>query len=40
MEVGGKKMIYHRHINRLKCHHCHDEKIPEQTCPDCDKVQK
>ncbi|CAC9453279.1 replication restart helicase PriA [bacterium endosymbiont of Bathymodiolus sp. 5 South] len=30
-------MIYHRHINRLKCHHCHDEKIPEQTCPDCGK---
>ncbi|SMN15888.1 Helicase PriA essential for oriC/DnaA-independent DNA replication [uncultured Candidatus Thioglobus sp.] len=28
-------MVYHRHINRLKCHHCGDEKIPEQTCPDC-----
>ncbi len=28
-------MIYHRHINRLKCHHCNNEKIPEQTCPDC-----
>ncbi|MDC9714771.1 MAG: primosomal protein N' [Gammaproteobacteria bacterium] len=28
-------MIYHRHINRLKCHHCNDEKIPEQTCPEC-----
>ncbi|SFV77196.1 Helicase PriA essential for oriC/DnaA-independent DNA replication [hydrothermal vent metagenome] len=28
-------MIYHRHINRLKCHHCGDEKMPEQTCPDC-----
>jgi primosomal protein N' (replication factor Y) len=28
-------MIYHRHINRLKCHHCGDEKMPEQKCPDC-----
>ncbi len=28
-------MIYHRHINRLKCHHCGDEKIPEQICPEC-----
>ena len=28
-------MIYHRHINRLKCHHCGDEKMPEQSCPDC-----
>jgi primosomal protein N' (replication factor Y) len=28
-------MIYHRHINRLKCHHCGDEKIPEHTCPEC-----
>ena len=28
-------MIYHRHINRLKCHHCGDEKMPEQACPDC-----
>jgi len=28
-------MIYHRHINRLKCHHCGDEKMPEKTCPDC-----
>ncbi|CAB9542689.1 Helicase PriA essential for oriC/DnaA-independent DNA replication [Bathymodiolus brooksi thiotrophic gill symbiont] len=30
-------MIYHRHINRLKCHHCNNEKIPEQTCPECGK---
>ncbi len=30
-------MIYHRHINRLKCHHCGDEKMPEQTCPDCNE---
>ena len=28
-------MIYHRHINRLKCHHCGDEQMPEHTCPDC-----
>jgi len=28
-------MIYHRHINRLKCHHCGNEKMPEHTCPDC-----
>ncbi|QKQ24715.1 primosomal protein N' [Candidatus Ruthia endofausta] len=28
-------MVYHRHINRLKCHHCDDEKMPEHTCPDC-----
>jgi len=28
-------MIYHRHINRLKCHHCGDEKMPAHTCPDC-----
>lgn len=30
-------MIYHRHINRLKCHHCGDEQMPQQTCPDCGK---
>ena len=28
-------MIYHRHINRLKCHHCGDEQMPEQACPEC-----
>ncbi|HIG89340.1 MAG TPA: primosomal protein N' [Candidatus Thioglobus sp.] len=28
-------MIYHRHIHRLKCHHCGDEKMPEHVCPDC-----
>lgn len=28
-------MIYHRQINRLKCHHCGNEKIPENSCPDC-----
>ncbi len=28
-------MIYHRHINRLKCHHCGDEQMPQHTCPDC-----
>lgn len=30
-------MIYHRHINRLKCHHCGDEQMPQQVCPDCGK---
>lgn len=28
-------MIYHRSINRLKCHHCGDEKLPEQVCQNC-----
>jgi len=28
-------LIYHRPINRLKCHHCHTEQIPPQTCPTC-----
>ncbi|WXU00075.1 MAG: Primosomal protein N' [Catillopecten margaritatus gill symbiont] len=28
-------MIYHRHINRLKCHHCGDEQMPQPTCPEC-----
>ena len=28
-------LIYHSHINRLKCHHCGIEKIPESTCPSC-----
>lgn len=28
-------MIYHRHVNRLKCHHCGDEKMPEHSCPEC-----
>ena len=28
-------LIYHRHINRLKCHHCGIEKVPEPTCPSC-----
>ena len=31
-------MIYHRHINRLKCHHCGAEKMPESSCPDCNKM--
>lgn len=30
-------MIYHRSINRLKCHHCNHEKIPKQTCPNCEQ---
>ena len=28
-------LIYHRQINRLKCHHCGFEKMPEPTCPSC-----
>jgi len=28
-------LIYHRQINRLKCHHCGIEKMPESTCPSC-----
>ena len=28
-------LIYHRHINRLKCHHCGSEKLPEPSCPAC-----
>lgn len=30
-------MVYHRSINRLKCHHCHSEQIPQNVCPDCQK---
>ena len=30
-------MIYHRHINRLKCHHCGDEQMPQHTCPECEQ---
>jgi primosomal protein N' (replication factor Y) len=30
-------MTYHRHINRLRCHHCGDEKMPQQYCPECAK---
>lgn len=30
-------MVYHRPINRLKCHHCNDEQMPQHTCPDCKK---
>ena len=29
------QMIYHRHINRLKCHHCGAEQMPESSCPSC-----
>jgi len=28
-------LIYHHHVNRLKCHHCGIEKIPERNCPSC-----
>ena len=29
------QLIYHRHINRLKCHHCGAEQMPESSCPSC-----
>jgi primosomal protein N' (replication factor Y) len=29
------KLVYHRSINRLKCHHCGIEKAPESFCPSC-----
>jgi primosomal protein N' (replication factor Y) len=29
------QMVYHRHINRLKCHHCGVEKMPDSSCPSC-----
>ena len=29
------KLVYHRSINRLKCHHCGLEKSPESSCPSC-----
>ena len=29
------KLVYHRGINRLKCHHCGLEKSPESSCPSC-----
>tara|TARA_B110000967_G_scaffold200079_1_gene235346 strand:+ start:582 stop:2462 length:1881 start_codon:yes stop_codon:yes gene_type:complete len=29
------KLVYHRNINRLKCHHCGLEKTPESSCPSC-----
>ena len=29
------KLVYHRSINRLKCHHCGIEKAPESSCPSC-----
>ena len=28
-------VVYHRNINRLKCHHCGVEKIPDSRCPEC-----
>jgi primosomal protein N' (replication factor Y) len=30
-------LVYHRQINRLKCHHCGVEQIPISTCPECEK---
>ena len=29
------KLVYHRSINRLKCHHCGIAKAPESSCPSC-----
>ncbi len=29
------KLVYHRSINRLKCHHCGIERAPESSCPSC-----
>ena len=29
------RLVYHRSINRLKCHHCGLEKSPESFCPSC-----
>ena len=29
------RLVYHRSINRLKCHHCGLEKSPESSCPSC-----
>ncbi len=29
------RLVYHRNINRLKCHHCGLEKSPESSCPSC-----
>ena len=31
-------VVYHRQINRLKCHHCGEEQVPISTCPECDKT--
>ena len=28
-------LVYHHHINRLKCHHCGFEKLPDTSCPAC-----
>ncbi len=30
-------VVYHRQINRLKCHHCGDEQMPVHTCPECNE---
>lgn len=29
-------MVYHHGINRLKCHHCNAEHLPQNCCPECD----
>ena len=29
------QLIYHRGFNRLKCHHCGAEQMPQSTCPSC-----
>ena len=28
-------LVFHRNVNRLKCHHCGIEKVPESSCPSC-----
>ena len=32
-------LVYHRHINRLKCHHCGIEQVPQQICSDCGEAE-
>lgn len=32
------KLIYHRDINRLMCHHCGYKQIPNPVCPSCKKT--
>ncbi len=33
------RLVYHRSINRLKCHHCGLEKSPESSCPSCSRKE-
>ena len=32
------KLIYHRDINRLRCHHCGYKRMPNSCCPSCKKT--